>query len=80
MNRVAAFWSWLDEGRCRLCAREARAILIADLARVRTPGDATRVRTSLIHHFRAFHPEYVKAIAGGRVMTRRLVDMLPLSA
>lgn len=67
MNRCAAFWSWLDEGRCRLCDREGRATLLVDLSRVRTSGDSTSARRSLVDHARAYHPEYVGAIGANRV-------------
>ena len=65
MTRCAPFWTWLSEGRCRLCDREARATLLVDLARVRTPGDSTAARRALINHARAFHPEHVRAIEAG---------------
>lgn len=69
MNRLASFWSFLDDGRCRLCDREGRANPVIDIARVRGSGDALRARNQLINHLRGWHPEYVEAAEAGLLLT-----------
>lgn len=73
MSRLAAFWSFLDDGRCRLCLAEGRTILIADLPRVQSRGDSLRARHALINHCRSWHPTLVGAIEAGEIHRERLL-------
>lgn len=67
MKRRATFWSWLDEGRCRMCLWFGRTVLVADPAR-HERGAALRARHALINHARAYHPTSVAAIECGGVL------------
>ena len=69
MTRLASFWSFLDEGRCRLCRIEGRDFSVVSLELVRTRGDSLRARNRVINHARSWHPGWADNIEAGAVLS-----------